>query len=73
MGHRVAELRRALMDAVSEEDVRTLAGALLNKAKGGDVAAARLILPYLVGPPPDLDPELEARLEALEGMIRATA
>ena len=69
MGRRVAALRRALLDAVTEEDVRALAGALLEKAKGGDVAAARLIMPYLVGPPPDLDAEVEARLEQLEALL----
>ncbi len=73
MGRRVAELRRALLDAVSEEDVRALAAALLEKAKAGEVAAARLIMPYLVGPPPDLDAEVEARLEAIEGMLKGPA
>ena len=30
---RVAELRRAVLDAVSEEDVRSLAGALLTRPR----------------------------------------
>jgi hypothetical protein len=44
--------------------------ALVKKAKGGDVAAARLLLPYLAGPPPELDAELEARLAALEERLK---
>lgn len=48
--------------AVSEEDVQELAQGLLKKAKGGDVAACKLLLSYLVGlpaapAPPAPDPD----------------
>ena len=49
---RVAALRAALLDAVSEEDLRALARSLVEKARGGDVAAAKLLLSYAVGRPP---------------------
>ncbi len=61
---RVAELRSALLDAVTPEDVAALARALLAQAKGGDVAAARLVLSYAVGRPPAVEsaePEADAR------------
>ena len=48
---RVAELRAALLNAVTPEDVAELARALLTQAKAGDVAAARLVLSYAVGRP----------------------
>ena len=66
---RVGELRRALLDAVTAEDLAAVIKALVVKAKDGDVQAARLVLSYAVGPPPELDAELEARLEALEASL----
>src|SRR5436305_4159627 len=54
----VAALRQALLDAVSPEDLAAIAQALAEKAKRGDVAAAKVLLGYLVGkptPPPDPD------------------
>ena len=41
---RSAELRRAFIDAVSLEDVQEIAAALVKSAKGGDIAAAKLLL-----------------------------
>jgi len=66
---KVAELRTALLSEVTAEDVAAVVRALVDKAKSGDVAAARLLLPYIVGPPPDLDAELEGRLEQLEALL----
>jgi hypothetical protein len=54
---RVAELRSALIRAVSVDDIRDVVLKLLETAKGGDVQAARLLLGYCVGKPPELDQE----------------
>src|SRR5262245_26088041 len=48
---RMARLRSALLDAVTEGDIRELGRSLLQQAKGGDVAAAKVLLAYLVGKP----------------------
>jgi hypothetical protein len=86
---RVADLRKALFDAVSAEDVQAIAQKLANRAKKGDVAAAKLLLSYLIGKPaaavnPDrLDleemeffrslPEAEEMMEVLTNRIGADA
>jgi hypothetical protein len=59
-------MRKALCEAVGEEDLRQIAEALKRKAKEGDVAAARLVLSYVVGRPeatvnPDTLDEQEMR------------
>ncbi len=46
---RVAALRSALLETVTGDDIRELARALLESAKGGDVPAARLLLGYAIG------------------------
>jgi hypothetical protein len=48
---RVAEMRKAMMDAVTPEDIAAIGKAMLAKAKEGDVGAARLVLSYIVGRP----------------------
>ena len=48
---RVAKLRSALIRAVSPEDMREMVQALVARARGGDVAAAKLVLSYAVGRP----------------------
>jgi hypothetical protein len=48
---RTAELRREFLAEASGEDLRAVCRALLERAKGGDVAAAKLALSYLVGKP----------------------
>jgi hypothetical protein len=57
-GRKVAALRKALAEAVSEDDLKDVAAALLLQAKAGDLAAAKLLLNYLVGLPTDpVDPD----------------
>jgi hypothetical protein len=52
VGHRrMAELRRALFEAATEDDVREVYRAMVTAAKGGDVAAARVVLEHLLGKP----------------------
>lgn len=61
---RVAGLRKALLESVGEADVARLGRKLLDQALGGDVAAAKVLLGYIVGKPTEaIDPdrvELEA-------------
>jgi hypothetical protein len=64
---RVAQLRSALLKAVSPTDLRQVVSALLSAAKGGDVPAARELLQRLLGPPEALD--LVERLHQLEQQI----
>jgi hypothetical protein len=55
---RVAGLRRALLEAVTEEDMEVVARRLVAQAVEGDIAAARLLLSYTLGKPADaVDPD----------------
>ncbi len=47
----IAQLRQALLNAVSEADLLEIIDMLKRKAKEGDVAAARLLLSYTIGKP----------------------
>lgn len=72
-GKRVAELRAALLEAVTPADIAAVAKALVLRAKQGEVPAIRELLDRLVGravPPadsdsdgtaPELPPEIRAR------------
>jgi hypothetical protein len=54
----VAALRRALLAAVTEDDLQAITRALIEKARGGDVAAAKLLLQYTLGKPAEAtDPD----------------
>jgi hypothetical protein len=54
-----AALRRALCQTVSTEDVQAVTLRLIEQAKGGDVAAARLLFAYAIGRPAEVvDPDL---------------
>jgi hypothetical protein len=48
---RMQELRRALLDCATEDDVRELYRGLLKSARDGDTAAAKVLLEHLVGRP----------------------
>lgn len=61
---RVGELRTALLDTVTPEDMQAVVKALVEAAKGGDVAAARVLFERTLGRPVEAD--LIERLEALE-------
>src|SRR4051812_40424171 len=71
-GRRVAVLRRALLEALSEADLAAIVQALVVRAKAGDVQAAKLVLAYAVGKPETgMDPD---RVDAQEwAMQRETA
>ena len=61
---RVAALRAALLDAVTPADVIAVIRALVEAAKGGDVAAAKVFLDRILGSPLAVD--VIERLERLE-------
>jgi hypothetical protein len=48
---RIATLRKAMINAVSEKDVMEIIGGIIQKAKTGDIAAAKLALAYVLGAP----------------------
>ena len=50
---RVAWLREALLEAVSEDDLRAIARTLVKKAKGGDLPAIKELLNRVIGKSPD--------------------
>lgn len=65
---RVAALRTALANSVSPEALTEMAQALVERAKSGDVAAAKLVLGYLIGAPlPAIDPD---HLDSHENEVR---
>jgi hypothetical protein len=47
----VAARRKALLEAVTDDDVRAIAGKLKRQALAGDTAAAKILLAYLIGKP----------------------
>jgi hypothetical protein len=46
-----AELRKALVNAVTPQDIAEIVAKLLEKAKAGDAAAARVLFSYALGKP----------------------
>ena len=67
-GGQVARLRAALLDQVSEDDLRDIVRAMVVRAKGGDMAAAKELLNRVLGRPavapmpPDEDEERQVRI-----------
>jgi hypothetical protein len=54
----VAALRSALLKCVSADDIAALVAMLLDRAKGGDVAACKLLFSYALGKPaPTVSPD----------------
>ncbi|MDH3583870.1 MAG: hypothetical protein OER86_06615 [Phycisphaerae bacterium] len=62
----VGQLRSAMLNAVSEEDIARIIATLVDLAKGGDVQAAKLVLERTLGRPTEAD--LIERLEQLEAV-----
>jgi hypothetical protein len=65
---RVAQLRSALLGAVTPEDVVEVVRAIVAAAKSGDVPAAKELLLRLLGPPEAID--VLARVEQIEERLR---
>ena len=64
----MAALRRALLEAVTPEALAEIVAALVKRAKGGDVVAAREILDRTLGK--SAPAELLQRIEELEQRVR---
>ena len=64
---KVAQLRSTLFRAVSTTDLREVIKRLVTEAKGGDTAATRLLLNYVLGEPQPYD--FLERLEQLEAAL----
>ena len=60
---KVATLRSEALKSVTPATVKGLIKALIERAKAGDIAAAKLILPYLIGQPATAK-EIEAEIDA---------
>ena len=54
-GRKVSELRKAFLEAVTPEMMQELVFSLVEQSKNGDVKAAELLIPYLIGKPLDND------------------
>jgi hypothetical protein len=54
---RTAALRSALLESVTEQDIRAVARALLKRAKAGEIPAIRELLDRLLGKAGDASPE----------------
>lgn len=63
----VAQLRAALMRAVTPSDIQEIITSLVTAAKGGDINAARIILERTLGKP--LEADILERIETLESAI----
>jgi len=61
---KVARLRAALLDAVKPSDMAAIIKSLIDKAKDGDIQAAKIILERTLGQP--LQADILERLEQLE-------
>ena len=63
---KAAKLRSALFRAVGTADLQAVIRTMIESAKGGDVAAAKVVLAYTLGDPVALDiVEKVERLEAI--------
>ena len=60
---KVASLRSAVLKSVTPATVKGLIKSLIDQATAGDIAAAKLILPYLIGQPATAK-ELETEIES---------
>jgi hypothetical protein len=67
---RVGQMRSALLAAVSDEDIRSTIAAIVQQARDGDLAAAKILFDRCIGPPVAAD--ILERLEALEAMKGGT-
>lgn len=69
---RTAELRAALIAAVAPDDVEAVVKTLITLGKGGDVAAARLLLSYAAGRPVNaVDDEPDSGIREFLAWVRS--
>ena len=70
----VAAIRAVLMAAVSDDDLRAIVSTLVEKAKAGDVMAAREVLDRLIGKAKvavAVEPEPQRTLDEINAEITA--
>lgn len=65
---RVAQFRSTIMEAVSQEDLKSIVEALVKQAKDGDIQSTKLLLSYIIGsiPQPVNPDEIEIEEMKLE-------
>ena len=68
---RVAALRRALLNSVTDDDMTAITKAVIDEARAGNIAAAKLLFQYVLGKPgstadPDRD---EGRGVLTQGLL----
>ena len=68
---KAAKIRAVLLQKLTERDARAIADKLIEKAKGGDLAAVRELLDRTVGKPTQT--ELLERIERLEATLEEHA
>ena len=64
IGSKVDRLRRAMLSAVTPDDIREIISVLVSLAKAGDLTAAKIVLDRVLGSPVPID--LIVRLDELE-------
>ncbi len=69
LAKRVGALRSALLDAVTEGDIRAVIATVVTSAKEGDMVAAKILFERVLGKPVEID--VLERLEQLEGLLAA--
>ncbi len=67
LAKQVQRIRVALLNAITPKDIQAVVQKLIQKAKGGDVASAKIVFDRAVGPAQALDFDL--RLTELENQI----
>jgi hypothetical protein len=68
---KVATLRSAVLKSITPATVKGLVKSLIDQAIAGDIAAAKLILPYLIGQPAtakELETEADSEPIAMDRM-----
>lgn len=70
IGSRVDALRRALIEAVTADDIREIISAVITQAKNGDLNAAKLVLNQVLGNPAQMDIIERSGLARLEDIER---
>ena len=71
LAKRVGRLRSAMIEAVTDDDMRAIIVKLVELAKDGDVTAAREVLDRCLGKP--IEADLIERIEELEAAVEGGA
>ena len=71
LGKQVQQIRSALLNAITPEDIKAIVARLIQKAKGGDIAAAKVVFERALGPAEAYD--VEIRLAELESQLLGLA